>query len=445
MSNIKIDYTHSLNTISEHDLLIYQDKLTAYHSALLQKSAEGSDFLGWTDVASRSNTQTLAYIQGLADDLKTKSDIIVVIGIGGSYLGARAVIEALQSPFDWLQARQNPKIIYAGHQLSEDYLFQLLQVLNAYNYSLIVISKSGTTTEPAIAFRILKQHIENKYGKAEAAKRIIAITDAHKGALKSVADKEGYPCLVVPDDIGGRFSVLSPVGLLPIAVAGYDISALIQGAKSMEDCCRQSAEISQNPAALYAALRHALLAKGKAIEIMVNYLPSLYYLSEWWKQLYGESEGKAHKGIFPAAVNNTTDLHSMGQYIQDGQRLMFETVLSVKKSQYHLDIPTIKNDIDGLNYLADKNLTEINHMAALGTTLAHTEGGVPNIKIEIPKITETHLGELMYFYQFACGLSAYMLGVNPFNQPGVEAYKRNMFALLGKAGYTEMQALLIQK
>ncbi len=435
MLNIKINYRHCLDFVSEKDIQSYQNKIDKYHHALWHKTDKGHDFLGWTDVASRTSNAELQSIENIAAKLKAKSDIFVVVGIGGSYLGARAVIEALQPHFAYLQNTEVPQIVYAGHHLSEDYLYDLLQVLDANDYSMAVISKSGTTTEPALAFRILKQHIERKYGKTEAAKRIVAITDAKKGALKSLATQEAYTTLVVPDDIGGRFSVLSPVGLLPIAMAGFDIRALVQGAKAMELACKNSADITQNPAALYAALRHALLDKGKQIEIMVNYLPALFYFSEWWKQLYGESEGKQHKGIFPAAVSNTTDLHSMGQYIQDGQRLMFETVLSVENSKYQVNIPEDNANIDGLNYLTDKSITAINHFAEIGTTLAHIDGGVPNIRIQIPEIKEHILGELIYFYEFACGLSAYMLGVNPFDQPGVEDYKRNMFALLGKPGF----------
>ncbi len=442
MLHIKIDYRHCLEFIDEKDIQSYQQKIDTYHHALWHKTEQGSDFLGWTDVASRTSDTELQTIENIATKLKAKSDIFVVVGIGGSYLGARAVIEALQPHFAHLQNTDAPQIVYAGHHLSEDYLYDLLQVLDNKDYSIAVISKSGTTTEPALAFRVLKQHIEHKYGKAEAATRIVAITDAQKGALKSLATQEGYTTLVVPDDIGGRFSVLSPVGLLPIAVAGFDIHALMQGAKDMELACKNSADIKQNPAALYAALRHALLNQGKQIEVMVNYLPTLFYFSEWWKQLYGESEGKQHKGLFPAAVSNTTDLHSMGQYIQDGPRLMFETVLSVQNSHHQVAIPKDEANTDGLNYLTDKSITTINHFAEIGTTLAHIDGGVPNIRIEIPEIKENVLGELIYFYEFACGLSAYMLGVNPFDQPGVEDYKRNMFALLGKPGFeTETQKI----
>ncbi len=435
MLHIKIDYRHCLEFIGEKDIQSYQQKINTYHHALWHKTEQGNDFLGWIDVASRTSDTELQAIEDIAAKLKAKSDIFVVVGIGGSYLGARAVIEALQPHFAHLQSTDTPQIVYAGHHLSEDYLYDLLQVLDNKDYSIAVISKSGTTTEPALAFRVLKQHIEHKYGKAEAATRIVAITDAQKGALKSLATQEGYTTLVVSDDIGGRFSVLSPVGLLPIAVAGFDIHALMRGAKDMELACKNSADIKQNPAALYAALRHALLDQGKQIEVMVNYLPALFYFNEWWKQLYGESEGKQHKGLFPAAVSNTTDLHSMGQYIQDGPRLMFETVLSVQNSQHQVAIPKDEANTDGLNYLTDKSITTINHFAETGTTLAHIDGGVPNIRIEIPEIKENVLGELIYFYEFACGLSAYMLEVNPFDQPGVEDYKRNMFALLGKPGF----------
>ena len=335
-------------------------------------------------------------------------------------------------------------IVYAGQNIGEDYLAERLEILDQKDYALTIISKSGTTTEPAIAFRILKNHIEKKYGKKEAASRIVAITDKSRGALKKLATDEGYPTYVVPDDVGGRYSVLTPVGLLPIAVAGFDIRKLIQGAKDMQQLNLQTSSMEKNPIALYAATRNALYKKGKLVEILVNYQPNLYYFTEWWKQLYGESEGKEGKGIFPAGVNFTSDLHSMGQYIQEGQRILFETVLSVEKPNKKIAIPAVENDLDGLNYIAGKRLHEVNHMAELGTTLAHVEGGVPNIEIKIPEISEYYLGQLIYFFEMACAISGYLIKVNPFDQPGVEAYKTNMFALLGKAGF-EKNAEKIRK
>jgi glucose-6-phosphate isomerase len=360
----------------------------------------------------------------------------VVIGIGGSYLGARAVIDALNHPFhSLLPNRKHPVILYAGENLDEDYHQGLLEVLDHYDYSVAVISKSGTTTEPAVAFRLVKSHLIKKYGPKGAAGRIIAVTDAKRGALKKMADQEGYSTYVIPDDVGGRFSVLTPVGLLPIAVAGFDIVKLVNGAGKMMETCLSSPDFEKNPAMRYAAIRNALYRSGKAIEILVNYLPNLYYMTEWWKQLYGESEGKEHKGIFPAGAGFTTDLHSMGQYIQDGARILFETVLSVESSWTELRVPELPEDPDGLNFLAGKKLSEINHMAELGTLLAHVDGGVPNIRIILQKLDEEILGQLIYFFEFACALSGYLLGVNPFDQPGVEAYKKNMFALTGKPGF----------
>jgi glucose-6-phosphate isomerase len=375
-------------------------------------------------------------IEQIAEKIRKKAELFVVIGIGGSYLGARAVIEALSHNFQYLKKdNKNPLIVYAGQNMGEDYLADLLEILDHKEYAITVISKSGTTTEPAVAFRILKNHLEKKYGKKEASERIIAITDKAKGALKKLAAEEGYATFVVPDDIGGRYSVLTPVGLLPIAVAGFDIRKLIKGAKDMQELNLQTSSVKSNPITLYAATRNALYKKGKLVEILVNYQPNLYYFTEWWKQLYGESEGKEGKGIFPAGVNFTSDLHSMGQYIQEGQRILFETVLSVEKPNKNLAVPNDKNDLDGLNYIAGKKLHEVNAMAELGTTLAHVEGGVPNIQIQIPQISEYYLGQLIYFFEMACAVSGYILNINPFDQPGVEAYKTNMFALLGKAGF----------
>jgi glucose-6-phosphate isomerase len=434
--NISIKNTSSF--ISNEEVNAFQKKINDAHSALLNKSGKGNDFLGWVNLPSEIDSGLLDSIQQVASSIRKKAEIFVVIGIGGSYLGARAIIDALNHHFAALKSgSENPFIIYAGQNISEDYLVDLLEILDQKDYAISVISKSGTTTEPAIAFRVLKNHIENKYGIEEARTRIIAITDKSRGALKQLANEKGYKTYVVPDDVGGRYSVLTPVGLLPIAVAGFDIKQFVQGAVDMQKKNEESANIDINPMSKYAAVRNALYQKGKKIEIMVNYEPNLFYLTEWWKQLYGESEGKEGKGIFPAGVNFTTDLHSMGQYIQDGQRNLFETVLTVNKSQKRIEIPSDNTDLDGLNYLAGRRLTEVNKMAELGTTLAHIDGGVPNINISITEVNEYHLGQLVYFYEMACGLSGYVLDVNPFDQPGVEAYKKNMFALLGKPGFEE--------
>jgi glucose-6-phosphate isomerase len=433
MNNIQIDLSKLYSFVSEEKIRSLQKEIDHHYPSLWNKTGRGNDFLGWVDLPSQFDTDLFRMIEEDAQRLRENSEIFVVIGIGGSYLGARAVIEALGNQFYELQDKKKyPYIVYAGHQLDQDYMTQLLEILEHKHYSLVVISKSGTTTEPAIAFRILKNHLEKKYGKEGARKRIIAITDRQKGALKSLADREGYPTYVVPDDVGGRYSVLTPVGLLPIAVAGFDIRKLVEGAASMEAFTRRHKTIADNPVLAYAAARNALYRNGKTVEIMVNYLPNLAFLTEWWKQLYGESEGKEGKGLFPAGVGFTTDLHSMGQYIQEGNRIMFETVLSVEKSHHTLTVPHTENDADGLNYLAGKDLNHVNHMAELGTLLAHVDGGVPNIRIQVTEINEFHLGELIYFFELACGLSGYLLGVNPFDQPGVEAYKKNMFALLGK-------------
>jgi len=361
-----------------------------------------------------------------------------MIGIGGSYLGAKAVIDALSNSFEWLQPKyKSPLIVFAGHNICEDYLYELQELLKNKKFGIICISKSGTTTEPALAFRLLKTQLEEQQGKKEAQKLIIAITDKSKGALRKLAEQEGYKTFVIPDDVGGRFSVLTPVGLLPIAVAGFNIRQLIAGAAQMEKICDIDVPFGENPATHYAVVRNELYKMGKKIEILVNYHPKLHYISEWWKQLYGESEGKENKGIFPAAVDFTTDLHSMGQWIQEGERIIFETVISIKEPNYLKIFPYDKDNLDGLNFLAGKRIDEVNKMAELGTLIAHVDGDVPNIKIEIPKLNEYYLGELIYFFEKACGISGYLLGVNPFDQPGVEAYKKNMFALLGKPGYEE--------
>ncbi len=443
MIQLKFDYKNALPFTGKQEIYNFQEAIDAHFVALRERTGKGSDFLGWTELPSAIEEGLMAKIETAAARFREKSDVSVVVGIGGSYLGARAVIEALSSPFNLLNKKAgNPVMLYAGNNISEDYLAELLQVLDEKDYTLTVISKSGTTTEPALAFRLLRRHAEKKYGLEEARRRIIAITDKEKGALKQLADEEGYETFVVPDDVGGRYSVLTPVGLLPIAVAGYDIRALLQGARNMQQFLASTTRIDDNPAAAYAAVRNALYAKGKTTEIMVNYEPRLFYFTEWWKQLFGESEGKENKGIFPAGVSNTTDLHSMGQYIQEGLRNLFETVLSVEKTQHRLTIPPDEANLDKLNYIAGKRIGEVNHMAELGTTLAHVDGGVPNLKVVIPEISENTLGELVYFYETACAVSGYLLGINPFDQPGVEAYKRNMFALLGKPGFeTETEAI----
>ncbi len=436
MNTLKIDISRTAGFIDQQQLEAMQPALEKNHRAVLDKTGKGNDFLGWVDLPSALGEKLISEIEASAAKMQDKADLFVVIGIGGSYLGARAVIEALQDNFAALKKNTGkPFILYAGQNIGEDYLNQLLELLDQHEYALTVISKSGTTTEPAIAFRILKNHLENKYGKKEAVERIIAITDREKGALKKLATDEGYQTYVVPDDVGGRYSVLTPVGLLPIAVAGYDIRQLIKGAADMALLNKKSATFNDNPMALYAATRNALYQSGKHVEILVNYLPNLYYLTEWWKQLYGESEGKEGKGIFPAGVNFTTDLHSMGQYIQEGERMLFETVLSVGQSRSKLVIPQDDQNLDGLNYIAGKRIDEVNKMAELGTMLAHVDGGVPNIQLNVPAINEYYLGQLIYFFEMACALSGYTLDVNPFDQPGVEAYKKNMFALLGKPGF----------
>lgn len=433
MIKLNIDDKGVLPYIGENEINDLLPLIEKAHDDLVNFTGKGNEFLGWVDLPNEIDNAFLEDIIAQANKIKEKAEVYVVIGIGGSYLGARAVIESLQHNFNSLRKdRENPFIIYAGQTLSEDYISDLLEILDKKDYCLSVISKSGTTTEPAIAFRILKAHLENKYGKEEARNRIIAITDKERGALKTLAMEEGYKTFIVPDNVGGRYSVLTPVGLLPIAVAGFDIKKLIEGAKAMRKYILENKDIQTNPAWKYALLRNALLRKGKTLEIMVNYLPSLVYFSEWWKQLYGESEGKEGKGLFTASVSNTTDLHSMGQYIQEGMRNIFETVLHVEHSSKKVEIPFDKEDKDGLNYLLNKSLTEINHKAEEGTIMAHIEGNVPNIHISIERLDEYSLGELIYFYEFACGISGYVLGVNPFDQPGVEFYKRNMFKLLGK-------------
>ena len=435
MIDIKFSYKNALNFVSEEKVQSYQQKIDNNFKSIYEQTGQGNDFLGWLDLPENTSEELIERIERLATISRSKSEVFVVIGIGGSYLGSRAVIDALSHHFAQLKKDDNPVVLYAGQNISEDYLNDLLEILDKKDYCITVISKSGTTTEPAIAFRILKNHLENKYGKEEARNRITAITDSKKGALKQLSDEEGYETFIVPDDVGGRYSVLTPVGLLPIAVAGFSIRDLMTGAKKMKNHLAENTSIADNPVSAYAAVRNALYESGKTTEIMVNYEPRLFYFTEWWKQLYGESEGKEQKGIFPAGVGFTTDLHSMGQYIQDGLRNIFETVLSVNKPGSTLVVPHDNKNLDGLNYIAGKPLHEVNHQAEIGTTLAHLDGGVPNLSIEVPEITADILGQLIYFYEMACAVSGYILGVNPFDQPGVEAYKKNMFALLGKPGF----------
>lgn len=435
MINLEFEYKNALHFVDEKDVLKYQDEINKHFKSLDNKTGKGNDFLGWMDLPDGTDEKLISDIEEVAKKLRAKSEICVVIGIGGSYLGARAIIDALAHHFNHIKKGKDPLVIYAGQNISEDYLTDLMDILNEKDYTLTVISKSGTTTEPAVAFRLLKSHLENKYGKEEAKDRIVAITDIERGALKLLADQEGYKTFVVPDDVGGRYSVLTPVGLLPIAVAGFNIREFINGAKNMKQHLSKSTTIGENPVASYAAIRNALYNSGKTTEIMVNYEPRLQYFTEWWKQLYGESEGKENKGIFPAGVSFTSDLHSMGQYIQEGLRNIFETVLSVKKPNSTLLVPSDEANLDALNYIAGMPIHEVNHQAETGTTLAHIDGGVPNLKISIPSINENNLGELVYFYELACAVSGYILDVNPFDQPGVEAYKKNMFALLGKPGF----------
>ncbi|MBP3425846.1 MAG: glucose-6-phosphate isomerase [Rikenellaceae bacterium] len=396
----------------------------------------GNDFIGWVNLPSSISAESLNDIKATAARLRSKADVVVVIGIGGSYLGAKAVYDALGNTFEALLPKHdNPTLVFAGNNINEDYLAEMMEALEGHSIAAIVISKSGTTTEPAIAFRVIKDTIEKRYGKAEAAERIVAVTDGARGVLKSLADTEGYKSYVIPDNVGGRFSVLTPVGLLPLAVAGVDIEALVAGAVEMEKATAANVPFEQNVAKQYAAARNALYRKGYKVEIFATYEPKLQYVAEWWKQLYGESEGKQGKGIFPASVVFSTDLHSMGQYIQDGERMLFETVVNVENPTRTMTLEATPDNVDKLNFLAGRRIGQINQMAQLGTMLAHVDGGVPNLKVSIPAIDAENLGALLYFYEAACGISGYILGVNPFDQPGVEAYKRNMFALLGKPGY----------
>ena len=439
MAKVTYDYSKALGFISEEEVELIRPQVEAAKELLLSKQGAGNDFLGWLDLPVDYDKEEFSRIKKAAEKIRDDSEVLLVVGIGGSYLGARAAIEFLKHNFFnsvGKEKRMAPEIYFLGNNISSTYIHDLIEVIGDRDFSINMISKSGTTTEPGISFRIFKELLEKKYGKAEAAKRIYATTDAQKGALKSLADAEGYEEFVVPDNVGGRFSVLTAVGLLPIAVAGADIDALMKGAAEGREMARNNA-FADNDALKYAAIRNILYRKGKAVEIVANYEPSLHYVSEWWKQLYGESEGKDQKGIFPASVDLTTDLHSMGQFIQDGARIMFETVINVEKVRHEITMKKADNNLDGLDYLADKTVDFANKCAMNGTILAHTDGNVPNAVINIPEQTEEYLGQLFYFFEFACGVSGYMLGVNPFNQPGVESYKKNMFALLGKPGYED--------
>lgn len=444
MEKIKLDITKAVSFLKEGAVKEYEPRVAAARKALEDGTCKGNDYLGWLHLPSSTTMECLDEIQAVADTLRSKCDAVVVAGIGGSYLGARAVIESLNNSFAWLANKgDNPTILFAGNNIGEDYLHELTDYLRDKKFGIINISKSGTTTETALAFRLLKKQCEEQRGKEEAKAVIVAITDAHKGAARAAATKEGYKTFAIPNDVGGRFSVLTPVGLLPIAVAGFDLRALIKGAADMEKATAQDVPFEENPAAVYAAVRNALYSDaGKKIEIMVNYQPKLHFMSEWWKQLYGESEGKDGKGIFPASCDFTTDLHSMGQWIQQGERTVYETVISVEASNHNVLFPYDEENLDGLNFLAGKRVDEVNKMAELGTRLAHVDGGVPNIRISVPKLDEYYIGQIIYFFEIACGVSGIVLGVNPFNQPGVEAYKKNMFALLNKPGYeTESKAM----
>lgn len=437
MGQVKFDYSKTAGYVHEHEVESMKALTESARKLLLSKSGAGNDYLGWIDLPVDYDKEEFARIKKAAEKIKSDSDVLVVIGIGGSYLGARAAIEFLGHNFFNLVSkdlRKAPEIYFVGNSISSNYLAGLVDVIGDRDFSVNIISKSGTTTEPAIAFRVFKKMLEEKYGKDEAAKRIYATTDKAKGALKKLADAEGYEEFVVPDDVGGRFSVLTAVGLLSIAVSGVDIDELMAGAASARKRCIEN-DFDNNDAMQYAALRNIMLRKGKSVEILCDYEPSLHYTLEWWKQLMGESEGKDNKGLFPASVDLTTDLHSMGQFIQDGSRIMFETVLNVEKTSREIVIEKEDEDLDGLNYLAGKTMDFVNKCAMNGTILAHTDGNTPNLRVDIPEQTPFYLGELFYFFEFACGLSGYMLGVNPFNQPGVESYKKNMFALLGKPGY----------
>ncbi len=436
MKNISLNIDKVLGTVSKKQILDQETKANTCIATLHNGDGKGNDFLGWLHLPSSITDEELTDIENTANILREKCEVVVAVGIGGSYLGTKAVVDALNNSFDFLlKERKNPILLYAGQNIGEDYLYELTEILKGKQFGIINISKSGTTTEPALAFRILKKQLEDAVGKEEAKTRIVAITDKSKGALRTLATKEGYKTFIIPDNVGGRFSVLTPVGLLPIAVAGISIRELVAGAVSMEKKTGIEVPFEENLSAVYAAVRNELYKSGKSIEILANFHPKLHYIGEWWKQLYGESEGKDNKGIFPAAVDLTTDLHSMGQWIQEGERTIFETVISIESPDHRVEIPADDADLDGLNFLAGKRVDEVNKMAELGTQLAHVDGGVPNIKITLPAVNAYYIGQLFYFFEKACGISGYMLGVNPFDQPGVEAYKKNMFALLNKPGY----------
>ena len=446
MKSISLNITKTASFLAEGAVKAYEPKVKAAQEALENGTCEGNDFLGWLHLPSSITPEFLNEIQAVANTLREKCEVVVVAGIGGSYLGARAVIEGLGNSFAWLvNDKKNPTILFAGNNIGEDYLFELTSFLKDKKFGVINISKSGTTTETALAFRLLKKQCEDQRGKEEAKDVIVAVTDAKKGAARTCADKEGYKSFIIPDNVGGRFSVLTPVGLLPIAVAGFDVKQLVAGAAEMEKACGKDVAFEENPAAIYAATRQALYTQaGKKIEIVCNFQPKLHYFAEWWKQLYGESEGKDQKGIFPAACDFTTDLHSMGQWIQQGERSIFETVISVETPNEKLLFPHDDENLDGLNFLEGKRVDEVNKMAELGTRLAHVDGGVPNILVNVPELNAYYLGQLIYFFEKACGISGLLEEVNPFNQPGVEAYKKNMFALLNKPGY-EAESKAIQE
>lgn len=446
MKSISLNITKAASFLTEGAVKAYEPKVKAAQEALENGTCEGNDFLGWLHLPSSITPEFLNEIQAVANTLREKCEVVVVAGIGGSYLGARAVIEGLGNSFAWLvNDKKNPTILFAGNNIGEDYLFELTSFLKDKKFGVINISKSGTTTETALAFRLLKKQCEDQRGKEEAKNVIVAVTDAKKGAARTCADKEGYKSFIIPDNVGGRFSVLTPVGLLPIAVAGFDVKQLVAGAADMEKACGKDVAFEENPAAIYAATRQALYTQaGKKIEIVCNFQPKLHYFAEWWKQLYGESEGKDQKGIFPAACDFTTDLHSMGQWIQQGERSIFETVISVETPNEKLLFPHDDENLDGLNFLEGKRVDEVNKMAELGTRLAHVDGGVPNILVNVPELNAYYLGQLIYFFEKACGISGLLEEVNPFNQPGVEAYKKNMFALLNKPGY-EAESKAIQE
>ncbi|ERJ67329.1 glucose-6-phosphate isomerase [Porphyromonas gingivalis] len=438
MERIRLDLSKTGSSVAS-----YGETAEKFNALLDNGTGRGSDFLGWVHLPSSITEEELNAVEAAATILRERCDYVINVGIGGSYLGARAVIEALQNSFEAYRSdRENPVILYAGNNIGEDYLSELLQFLRDKRFGIIYISKSGTTTEPAIAFRLLKGLLESQVGREDARERIVAVTDSAKGALRRMADEEGYRSFVIPDNVGGRFSVLTPVGLLPVAVAGFDIRRLVRGAADMQAMTASDIPFSDNPALRYAAARNALYAEGKKIEILANFHPKMHYIGEWWKQLFGESEGKEEKGIFTATVDLTTDLHSMGQWMQEGERTIFETVISVENQDTCLTIPSDSADLDGLNFLAGKRVDEVNKMAELGTRLAHVDGGVPNIRIILPQLDAYYIGQLFYFFEKAVGVSGYMLGVNPFDQPGVEGYKNNMFALLNKPGYeTESVAM----